>query len=106
MREAIRVARIFLIDEKTVALAENLRDSATTAVELKKALSVILASQYGASAKKIADTLKISERTVFLYRDELKKMAGDPRSKRNARRKTTWADGEIISGPKRKRNGF
>ena len=60
----------FSIEE--IARMCELRDKATTAMELRKALSVLLVSDAGLNATKTAEVLGISERTIFRNRSDVR----------------------------------
>lgn len=60
----------FSIEE--IARMRELRDKATTAMELSKALSVLLVADAGLNATKTAEVLGISERTIFRNRSDIR----------------------------------
>jgi transposase len=60
----------FSIEE--IARMRKLRDKATTALELRKALSVLLVSDLGLNATRTAEVLGISERTIFRNRSDVR----------------------------------
>ena len=58
--------------EAELAKARQLRDQAKTALELRKALSVILVAEGGLDTSKTAGILRISERTVFRNQENIR----------------------------------
>ena len=62
------MARAACFTDEEIARARQLRGRATTVMELRKALSVLLIAEAGLDAGKAADILGISERTVFRNR--------------------------------------
>jgi transposase len=66
------MARTTRINKEELEQARQLRDQATTAAELKKALSVILTAELNLDSNKAADILGISQRTLFRNRDEIR----------------------------------
>jgi len=75
------MARTTHINKEELEQARQLRDQATTATELKKALSVILTAELNLDSHKAADILGISQRTLFRNRDEIRNQ--DRRTKRS-----------------------
>ena len=71
---------VFTSDE--IVKARQLRDKATTAKELRKALSVLLVAEAGLDTDKASDVLGISERTVFRNRDSIRHQ--------DEKRRNTW----------------
>jgi transposase len=65
------MARKICIDPEDVQKAKQLRDQAATVSEYRKALSVILAAEYGFDADRTADVLGTSRRTVFRDRSNI-----------------------------------
>jgi len=59
------MTRMASFTEKEIANAHQIRDQAQTALELRKALSVLLIAEGGLDTNKTAKILRISERTVF-----------------------------------------
>ena len=55
-----------------IARVRELRDKATTAMELRKALSVLLVAEAGLDASQTSEVLGISERTVFRNRSSVR----------------------------------
>ena len=74
-----RTAR-FSVEE--IARARQLREKATTVMELRKALSVLLVSEAGLDTIQTAEILGISERTVFRNRGSIRNQ--------DERRRNTW----------------
>ncbi|MFC1982760.1 winged helix-turn-helix domain-containing protein [Chloroflexota bacterium] len=76
------MARTVNFTDEEIMKARQLRERATTAKDLRKALSVLLVAEAGLDADKTSDILGISERTVFRNR----------RSVRNQdeRKQNTW----------------
>jgi transposase len=66
------MARAASFTDEEIAKARQLRDRATTAMELRKALSVLLVAEAGLDAGKTSDILGISERTVFRNRGDVR----------------------------------
>ena len=62
------MARMAYFKDEEIARAHQLRERATTAKELRKALSVLLIAEAGLDVGKTSDILGISERTVFRNR--------------------------------------
>ena len=62
------MAREARIREEEVAQAKQLRDSAKSVADFRKALSVILAAELGLDADRTADILGTSRRPVFRHR--------------------------------------
>ena len=58
--------------EAELVKARQLRDQAKTALELRKALSVILVAEGGLDTSKTAGILRISERTVFRNQENIR----------------------------------
>ena len=58
--------------ESEITKAHQIRDQAKTALELRKALSVLLVSEGGLDTNTTAKILKISERTVFRNQEYLR----------------------------------
>ena len=58
--------------ESEIIKARQIRDQAKTALELRKALSVLLVSEGGLDTNTTAKILKISERTVFRNQEYLR----------------------------------
>jgi hypothetical protein len=66
------MARTTRINKEELEQARQLRDQATTATELKKALSVLLTAELHLDSTNAADILGISQRTLFRNRDEIR----------------------------------
>jgi transposase len=64
------MARIAHISKEEIRQARKLREEATTAADLRKALSVLLRVELGLDAEKTAEVLGISRRTIFRKREE------------------------------------
>ena len=65
------MARTASFTEEEIAEARQLRDRATTAAELRKALSILLVAEAGLETAKTSEVLGISERTVFRNRSSI-----------------------------------
>jgi hypothetical protein len=76
------MTRTACFTEEEIAKAHQLRDQAKTAVELRKALSVLLIAEGGLDADKASGLLGISERTVFRNRRNI--------SNQDEGEKNTW----------------
>jgi len=66
------MARTARFTDGEIAQARQLRDRAATAMELRKALSVLLVAEAGLDASKASEILGISERTVFRNRGSIR----------------------------------
>jgi len=66
------MARTACFSNEEIARARELRDKATTIIELRKALSVLLVVEAGLGASQVAEILGISERTVFRNRNNIR----------------------------------
>jgi hypothetical protein len=66
------MARAARFSGEEIAGARQLRDKATTVMELRKALSVLLVSEAGLDAIQTSEILGISERTVFRNRGSIR----------------------------------
>ena len=66
------MARAAYFSNEEIARARELRDQATTMIELRKALSVLLVVEAGLGASQVAEILGISERTVFRNRNSIR----------------------------------
>ena len=62
------MARKTRFSDKEIERARGLRDKATTVMELRKALSVLLVAEAGLDAGRASEILGISQRTVFRNR--------------------------------------
>jgi len=60
------MARTASFTDEEIMKARQLREQATAAKDLRKALSVLLVAEAGLDADKTSDILGISERTVFV----------------------------------------
>ena len=76
------MTRAAYFTEEEIAKARRLRDQAKTAMELRKALSVLLVVEGGLDADKTSELLGISERTVFRNRRNI--------SNQDEGEKNTW----------------
>ncbi len=76
------MARAARFSGEEIARARQLRDKATTVMELRKALSVLLVSEAGLDAIQTSEILGISERTVFRNRGSIRNQ--------DERRRNTW----------------
>src|SRR4030067_1924578 len=66
------MARTASFTAEEIMKARQLREQATTAKDLRKALSVLLVAEVGLDADKTSDILGISERTVFRNRGSVR----------------------------------
>ncbi len=66
------MARTASFTDEEIMKACQLREQATTAKDLRKALSVLLVAEAGLDADKTSDILGISERTVFRNRGSIR----------------------------------
>ena len=76
------MARAARFSGEEIARARQLRDKATTVMELRKALSVLLISEADLGTIQTSEILGISERTVFRNRGSIRKQ--------DERRRNTW----------------
>ena len=74
-----------------VQRAKQLRDQATTVSEYRKALSVILVSEYGFDADRSAELLGISRRTVFRNRNYIRNQDDTPGKTWGGRRNSSMS---------------
>jgi transposase len=75
--------------EDEINRARQIRDQAKTALELRKALSVLLVAEAGLDTENTADLLKISQRTVFRNQEHIRKQDKKPRNTWGGRRRYT-----------------
>jgi transposase len=75
--------------EEDLAKARQLRDQAKTALELRKALSVILVAEGGLDTNQTAGILRISERTVFRNQEHIRNQENNIRNTWGGRRRYT-----------------
>lgn len=75
--------------ESEITKAHQIRDQAKTALELRKALSVLLVSEGGLDTRTTARILKISERTVFRNQEYIRNQEKHARSTWGGRRRYT-----------------
>jgi len=80
------MARAACFKDEEIARARQLRERATTAMELRRALSVLLIAEAGLDAAKTSDILGISERTVFRNRGNICNQDGGARNTWGGRR--------------------
>ncbi len=76
------MARTAHFSDEEIAKMRELRDKATTAMELRKALSVLLVTEAGLGVGKTSDVLGISASTVFRHRRSIRHP--------DKRRRNTW----------------
>ena len=76
------MARAARFSDEEIAKVRELRDKATTVMELRKALSVLLGAEAGLDASQTSEILGISERTVFRNRGSMRNQ--------DERRRNTW----------------
>lgn len=76
------MARTAFLPEKEIEMARQLREAATTAAELRKALSVLLIAEAGLDTAKTSEILGISQRTLFRNRGNIRDQ--------NERGRNTW----------------
>ena len=91
------MARPFSVDQDVVDFANDLVDNATTADDLKRALSITLSSDLGLDASQVAAALHLSLRSVFRYRSDLTNIcegADDPREDWGGRRNSIFSEDE------------
>jgi len=66
------MARQVIISSEEIQRAKQLRDQATSMVEYRKALSVIMVAELGLTADHVADILGTSRRTIFRDRGNIR----------------------------------
>ena len=76
------MARTARFSDEEIAKMCELRDKATTVMELRKALSVLLVAEAGLDATETSEILGISERTVFRNRSSIRHQ--------DEKRRNTW----------------
>jgi transposase len=81
------MARTVRISDDEIMQARKLREQATTAKELRKALSVLLIAELGIDACKAADILGVSERTIFRKRGAFRDQVSKPQNSWGGRRR-------------------
>ncbi len=81
------MARIAHISKEEIRQARKLREEATTAAELRKALSVLLMAEIGLDAEKTAEVLGTSRRTIFRKREEFRHQDNASRDSWGGRRR-------------------
>jgi transposase len=75
--------------EEEIARARQIRDQAKTALELRKALSVLLIAEGGLDSEKTAGILKISQRTIYRNQEQIRKQDKQLRNTWGGRRRYT-----------------
>ena len=80
------MARKALFTCEEITKARQMRDKATTAKELRKALSVLLVAEAGLDTDKASNLLGISERTVFRNRAGIRNQGEEIRNTWGGRR--------------------
>ena len=80
------MARTARFSDEEIARARELRDKATTVMDLRKALSVLLVAEAGLEASRTSEILGISERTVFRNRRSVRHQDGMRRNTWGGRR--------------------
>jgi transposase len=75
--------------EEEIGKARQFRDQAKTALELRKALSVLLIAEGGLGTEQTADILRISERTVFRNQEYIRNQEKKVRNTWGGRRRYT-----------------
>lgn len=88
------MARQVDIRDDDMQRAKQLRDQATTVVEYRKALSVILVVELNLDAEKIADILGASRRTVFRDRSNICEQEGSLKNAWGGRRNCSMTSEE------------
>lgn len=81
------MARTVRITEEEIQQARRLREEATTAAELRKALSVLLMAELGLDAERATELLGISRRTLFRNRSAIRNPDDAPRKSWGGRRR-------------------
>ena len=75
--------------EEEILKARQLRDQAKTAMELRRALSVLLIAEGGLDTDKTSEILRISERTVFRNQNSIRNQDESARNNWGGRRRYT-----------------
>jgi hypothetical protein len=75
--------------EEDITKARRIRDQAKTALELRKALSILLIADGGLDTSKTAGLLRISERTVFRNQEYIRNQEKNTRNTWGGRRRYT-----------------
>ena len=88
------MTRMANFTEEEIAKAHHIRDQAKTALELRKALSVLLITEGGLDTNKTARILRISERTVFRNQEYIRNKDKNIRNTWGGRRRYTMTVGE------------
>jgi hypothetical protein len=83
------MTRTACFTEEEIAKARKLRDQAQTAMELRKALSVLLVAEGDLDADKTSELLGISERTVFRNRRNISNQDDGEKNTWGGRRRYT-----------------
>jgi transposase len=81
------MARTANFTNEEIMKARQLREQATTAKDLRKALSVLLVAEAGLDTDKTSDILGISERTVFRNRGSIRNQGKGKRNTWGGRRR-------------------
>lgn len=80
------MARKARFSDEEVQRARDLRDKASTAMEIRKALSVLLIAEAGLDTSRTSEILGISERTVFRNRNSISHQCKEKRNTWGGRR--------------------
>jgi transposase len=83
------MTRLANFTEEDIVKARRIRDQAITALELRKALSVLLITEGGLDTNKTAGILRISERTVFRNQEHIRNKDKNTRNTWGGRRRYT-----------------
>jgi hypothetical protein len=75
--------------EEEIKRARQIGDQAKTALELRKALSVLLVAEGGLDTIRTAEILNISQRTVFRNQEHIRKQDKRPKNTWGGRRRNT-----------------
>ncbi|HAP67239.1 MAG TPA: hypothetical protein DCQ99_05470 [Nitrospinae bacterium] len=81
------MARTVHISKEEISQARKLREKATTAAELRNALSVLLITELGLDAGKAAELLGTSRRTIFRKREKFRSQDDSVRNSWGGRRR-------------------
>jgi transposase len=90
------MARTASFTQEEIAQARQIRDQAETAMELRRALSVLLVAEGGLDADKASEVLGISERTVFRNQSNIRNQDEIGRNTWGGRRRYTMTIEEEI----------
>ena len=80
------MARTACITKDQLEKARNIRDKAQSALEVTKALSILLPAEVRINTKEAARVLGISERTLFRYQSEIRNQVTYPKASWGGRR--------------------